>query len=135
MSYQELQNLPEEIRRDIQKVMGQAAIVIPNVVRPRSPIDTGHLRRSWKGRASKYQAVIRNTAAYAEYIESGTVKMAARPNLYLLLPDIEAELERSILTGTDFYLKGGAFSDATTQLKQGYKNRYGNYGSHRGYSV
>lgn len=131
----ELTNLPEEIKQDIIKVMSQAAIVIPNVVRPRSPIRTGHLRRSWKGRNYKYQTVIRNTAAYAEYIESGTYKMAARPNLIALLPEIEQELERSITTGTDFYLKGGAFSDPTTQLKKGYQSRYGSYGSQVGYNV
>ena len=135
MSIQELSRLPDEIKADISKVMAQAAVVIPNVVRPRSPIKTGHLRRSWKGRSSRYQAVIRNTAAYAEYIESGTVKMAARPNLYLLLPEIEAELVRSISTGTDFYLRGGAFSDSASQLKAGYKSKYGNYGSQVGYEV
>lgn len=52
-----------------------------------------------------------------------------------MLPVIEAEVERAIRTGTDFYIKGGAFTDRATQLKNAYKSQYGNYGSHRGYSV
>lgn len=130
-----LASLPDEIKRDIVKVMGQAAQVIPNVVRPRSPIRTGHLRRSWKSRHYSFQTTIRNTAAYAEYIETGTRYMAPRPNLYPLIPEITAELERAITTGTDFYMKGGAFSDSASQLKAGYESKYGRYGSQRRYSV
>ncbi len=135
MSIAQLSTLPDEIKKDIVKVMGQVAQGVPNVVRPRSPIRTGHLRRSWKSRHFSYQADIMNTAAYAEYVENGTSRMAARPNIYPLIPSITAEIERAILTGTDFYMKGSAFSDSTSQLKAGFRQTYGSYGSHVGYSV
>ena len=134
MSIQQLSRLPDEIKADITKVMQQASVMIPNALKPATPIRTGHLRRSWKGRHSKFQARIRNTAFYADYIESGTSRMKAQPMIAPIMPVIEVELVRSITTGTDFYIRGGAFSDAATQLKEGYRSKYGSYGSQTGYS-
>lgn len=134
MSIQQLAKLPDEIKRDIQKVIRQAATGIPNALRPATPIRTGHLRRSWKGTHSKYQGKVSNTAYYAAFVEFGTSKQRPQPMLTPMIPVIEAEIDRAIRTGTDFYLKGAAFTDRATQLKQGYKAKYGSYGSHRGYS-
>lgn len=130
----QLRRLPDQVKGDIVKVMGQMADQLPNVLQPRTPIRTGHLRRSWKTRHSVYQVKLRNTAFYSDYIETGTSKMRAQPMITPLLPVIEAEIERSILTGTDFYIRGGAFSDRASQLKTAYKSKYGNYGSQAGYS-
>jgi HK97 gp10 family phage protein len=134
MSIAELSRLPEEIKNDIAKVIAQAATGIPNALKPLTPIRTGHLRRSWKGTHTKFQGRVSNTAAYAAFVEFGTSRSRAQPMLSPLIPLIEVEIERAIMTGTDFYLKGAAFTDRATQLKQGYKSKYGNYGSHRGYS-
>jgi HK97 gp10 family phage protein len=131
---EKLARLPEEVKADITKVMGQMAVQLPNVLQPRTPIDTGHLRRSWKTRHTAYQVKLRNTAFYSDYVENGTSRMKAQPMIAPLLPIIEAEIERSILSGTDFYIRGGAFSDRASQLKQGYKSKYGTYGSQRGFS-
>jgi hypothetical protein len=130
----QLARLPEEIKRDIEKVMGQMATQLPNVLQPVTPVRTGHLKRSWKTRASRYQVKLRNTAFYSDYVENGTSRMRAQPMITPMLPMIESEIERAILTGTDFYLRGGAFSDRASQLKTAYKSKYGNYGSQAGYS-
>jgi HK97 gp10 family phage protein len=130
----QLSRLPEEIQKDIIKVMGQVAIAVPNSLRPVTPIRTGHLRQSWKSRHFKYQVKIRNTAFYSDFVENGTSRMQARPMISPLIPVIESEIERAITTGTDFYIRGGAFTDRATQLKNAYQQKYGNYGSQQGFS-
>lgn len=134
MGAAQLQNISEQVKRDIEKVMSQMATQLPAVMQAVTPVDTGHMRASWKTRHSTYQVKLRNTAFYSDYIENGTSRMKAQPMIAPMLPIIEAEIERSITTGTDFYLRGGAFPDRATQLQTGYRSRYGNYGSHRGYS-
>lgn len=129
----ELERLVDQIRERAKLTMKQAAIGIPRALKPLTPIDTGHLRRSWKGRYSTYQTRIRNTAFYADFVESGTSRTRAQPMITPLLPTIEAELERSISTGTDFYLDGSAYPDTAQQLKDGYRSRYGSYGSEVGF--
>jgi len=133
MGVAQLQNIPEQVRKDIEKVMSQMATQLPTVMQAVTPVDTGHMRASWKTRHTAYQVKLRNTAFYSDYIENGTSRMKAQPMITPMLPMIEAEIERSITTGTDFYLRGGAFPDRATQLKTGYKSKYGNYGSHKGY--
>lgn len=128
-------DISAEYQKIIERIISQAPKQVVNVVRPRTPVRTGHLRRSWKSRNSQFSFIIRNTAAYAEYVESGTSRMAARPNLYPLLPTILDELNRAIKTGTDFSLPGGAYSDPVDDLKSAYKQKYGSYGSHKGFSV
>jgi len=130
----QLSTLPDFVKADITKVMGQLATQLPNALRPVTPVDTGHLKQSWKTRHTAYQVKLRNTAFYSDYIENGTKRMKAQPMINPMLPVIEAEIERAILSGTDFYLRGGAFSDRATQLKTAYKSKYGNYGSARGFS-
>jgi Bacteriophage HK97-gp10, putative tail-component len=134
MSIQQLARLPDDLKRDISKVMQQVSVGVPNAVRPITPIDTGHLRRSWRGRHSKFAVQIRNTAFYSDWIENGTKRMRARPMISPMLPLIEAEIERAIVTGTDWYLPGSAFSDPADQLKRTYRSKYGSYGSHVGFS-
>jgi hypothetical protein len=60
--------------------------------------------------------------------------MRAQPMISPMLPIIEAEIERAIVTGTDFYIAGAAFSDPADQLKRAYQSKYGNYGSHVAFS-
>jgi hypothetical protein len=114
--------------------MGQMATQLPPVLGARTPVDTGHMRQSWKTRHFSYQVKLRNTAFYSDFVENGTSRMKAQPTITPMLPIIEAEIERAILSGTDFYLSGGAFPDRATQIKQGYQKKYGNYGSARGFS-
>jgi hypothetical protein len=130
----QLSRLPEDIKADITTVMEQMSVQLPNVLGPLTPVDTGHMRQSWKTRRFSYQVKLRNTAFYSDYVENGTKRMKAQPTITPMLPTIEGELERAITTGTDFYLRGGAFTDRATQLKNAYKAKYGKYGSQGGHS-
>lgn len=131
----QIRRLPDEVVADVIKVMGQVSAQVPNVLGPITPIDTGHMRQSWKGRHNgKFQTTIRNTAYYSDFVENGTSRMKAQPTITPMLPIIEAEIFRAVSTGTDFYLSGGAFPDRANQLKTAYKSKYGNYGSQVGFS-
>lgn len=70
----QLQNIPEQVRADITKVMGQMATQLPPVMQAVTPVDTGHMRASWKTRQHSYQVKLRNTAFYSDYIENGTAE-------------------------------------------------------------
>jgi HK97 gp10 family phage protein len=128
-----LTRLPDQIKADIVKVMGQLAQQLPPALQAVTPVDTGHLKQSWKTRHFSYQVKLRNTAFYSDFVENGTSRMKAQPMITPMLPGIEAEIERAILSGTDLYLKNGQFPDRATQLKTAYKSKYGNYGSARGF--
>lgn len=133
MDTSQLDQLPRGIQESIARVMGQVSVAVPNALAPLTPVDTGHLKQSWKGRHSNTQAQVFNTAFYAGFVESGTKRMKARPMITPMIDPVVQEIQRAILTGTDFSIPGGAFSDPATQLKSAYKKKYGNYGSQRGY--
>ena len=133
-AYVNLSIFASVIKRDIEKVISQAATQIPNVVQPKTPVKTGHLKRSWKTRHTERNLKIINSAFYSGYVEDGTSKMGARPMIGPIVPAIVSELVRAIESGTDFNLSGGAYLDPTTQLRNAYKQKYGSYGSGSGYS-
>jgi Bacteriophage HK97-gp10, putative tail-component len=130
----QLARLPDKIKADIVKVMGQLAQQLPPALQAVTPVDTGHLKQSWKTRHYSYQVKLRNTAFYADFVENGTRRSKAQPMITPMLPVIEAEIERAILSGTDLYLKNGQFPDRATQLKTAYRSKYGDYGSASGFS-
>ena len=65
-----------------------------------SPIDTGNNRRSIKFEAKGLEGAVYSTSGYGGFLETGTVKMAARPyfkpaldrNIHKLPQGIKAEL-------------------------------------------
>ena len=129
----QLDQLSEDLKKQVAKLVAQVADQVPNVIKPITPVRTGHLKRSWRSRQSTYQATVQNTAYYAGFVEHGTKKMAARPMITPLVPQIEQELARAWETGTDFYLRGGAFKDPVDMLREQYQAKYGGYGNHRSY--
>jgi len=129
----QLTGLGQQIIKDATKVMGQVADQVPNAVMQVTPVDTGHLKRSWKSRSSGLQVKILNNAFYSGYVENGTSRSRAQPMITPMIPRIEAEIERAIVTGTDFNIRGGSYSDPSDQLRRAYRARYGSYGSGAGY--
>ena len=125
----------DELKQLAIKIMGQVAEQVPKLVRPRTPIDTGNLRRKWTSRHYNYQTTIRNTAPYAEFVDGGTKKMQARPMLSPMLPLIESEIYSAFQEGRSFNLGSELPDDEATTQKKKYKAKYGNYGSQRGYSA
>jgi hypothetical protein len=124
----------EEIKSSISNTIEQAITQSRSVIQARTPVDTGHLRNSWRGRYTTYKGTLRNTAYYAEYVEYGTKRSRAQPMLEPLIPVIEAELARSVSTGKPFNLGSVGYQDPNDALRETYREQYGNYGSQRGYS-
>ena len=125
----------DELKARAIKIMEQVSIQVPKLARPRTPIDTGNLRRKWSGRHFNYQATIRNTAPYAEFVDGGTKRMQARPMLSPMMPFVLSEIASAFQEGRSFNLGSELPDDEATAQKKKYKEKYGNYGSQRGYSA
>lgn len=128
----------EQIVGQLKKEMADLMLAVVSQTRSaaqaRSPVRTGHLRSSWRGRSSTFKGTVRNTAYYAEYVEYGTSRSRAQPMIEPLVPIVEAEMSRAISTGTPFNLGQSGYVDPVDELRRNYQERYGNYGSQRGYS-
>lgn len=123
-----------QLKREMSDLMLAVVTQTRSAAQARSPVRTGHLRSSWRGRASTYKGTVRNTAYYAEYVEYGTSRSRAQPMIEPLVPIVEAEMSRAISTGTPFNLGQSGYVDPVDELRRNYQERYGNYGSQRGYS-
>lgn len=123
-----------QIKREMSDLMLAVVTQTRSAAQARSPVRTGHLRSSWKGRSSTFNGTVRNTAYYAEYVEYGTSRSRAQPMIEPLVPIVEAEMSRAISTGTTFNLGQSGYVDPVDELRRNYQERYGNYGSQRGYS-
>ena len=123
-----------QLKKEMQDLMLAVVSQTRSAAQARSPVRTGHLRSSWRGRSSTFKGAVRNTAYYAEYVEYGTSRARAQPMIEPLAPIVEAEMIRAISTGTPFNLGQPGYVDPVDTLRQNYQERYGNYGSQRGYS-
>lgn len=123
-----------QLKREMSDLMLAVVTQTRSAAQARSPVRTGHLRSSWKGRSSTFKGTVRNTAYYAEYVEYGTSRSRAQPMIEPLVPIVEAEMSRAISTGTPFNLGQSGYVDPVDELRRNYQERYGNYGSQRGYS-
>jgi HK97 gp10 family phage protein len=129
----QLEGIAEQLLKDVEKLIDQVADQVPNVLKQRTPVDTGHLKRSWRSRQTTKSVTVRNTAFYAGFVEYGTSRSKAQPMLTPLIPMIESELDRAFRTGTDFNLSGGSFKDPVDQLREAYQAKYKGYGNQKSY--
>lgn len=76
-----LADLCKELERRLDRIPAVMASETLTELQKATPVDTGHLRDSWKiGFASPNNTIIENKAEYALFVENGTDKMA--PRLY-----------------------------------------------------
>ena len=123
-----------QLKKEMRDLMLAVVSQTRSAAQARSPVRTGHLRSSWRGRSSTFKGTVRNTAYYAQFVEYGTSKQRSQPMIEPLIPIVEGEMSRSISTGTPFNLGQSGYVDPVDELRRNYQERYGNYGSQRGYS-
>ena len=74
-----LADLCKELEKRLDKLPAVMASETLVELQKATPVDTGHLRDSWKiGFHSPNNTIIENKAEYALYVENGTDKMAPR---------------------------------------------------------
>jgi hypothetical protein len=59
-------------------------------VKRRTPVITGNLQRSWEGEVTASELVVKNSADYAGWVESGTSRMEPRRMLALTVLESDA---------------------------------------------
>lgn len=76
-----LQNLSEEVEKNLEKSLGYGARLIEKSAKLKCPVDTGRLRLSISVDQKKLTAIIGTNVEYAPHIEYGTKYQRAQPFL------------------------------------------------------
>jgi len=90
----------DKVNKATEKALKDVVTDIANDAIKGSPVDTGNNRRSIMFEAKGLEGAIYSTSGYGGYLETGTVKMPARPyfkpaldrNIHKLPAGIKAEL-------------------------------------------
>jgi hypothetical protein len=73
---------------DVQQAIAQTATYAKQLIRDRTPVETGKLRRGWRVSGTSNGLKISNATEYASFLEHGTSKMSPRH----MVTDAEADI-------------------------------------------
>ena len=76
-----LRRYPQISAPEIEKAIKKSVNEIEKNAKPRTPVDTGRLRGSYRTNFGKFRGEIGPNTNYALYVHEGTRKMKARPYL------------------------------------------------------
>lgn len=76
------------------------------LIKDRTPVDTGNLKRRWQVNPSGSGIEVSNSAEYATFVEYGTKKMTPRHMVSDVIPDIQ-----------EYYQRQAALRDRISQRK------------------
>lgn len=91
-----IDNLSEAIKKAVQQGIKKGALLVERDAKIACPVDTGNLRASITTTQGDMEAEVGTNVEYAEYVEMGTSKKAARPYLYPALVNNRANIEKLI---------------------------------------
>ena len=94
-----------------------------NLVKPRTPVDTGNLREHWECRSfvstGDLMLLISNNVEYASWVEYGHIQ---HPDQYV--PKINARLKASFVNGK--YMMTRSINDILINVEKDYENEISN---------
>lgn len=77
------------VTQAMRKAANDARVYGLQIVRSRTPVDTGKMKASWDAQLTNRGILWTNSAPYSQFVELGTRKMAPRYPLTNSLPAIE----------------------------------------------